>query len=101
MWRSVKFCLFVGSSSSKIVKYDSGFDVPGRGHVPLEHEIMIKDLGVLVDSDLSYDDHVQGKINVANKMLGIIRRNFVDLDKNSFLLLYKSLVRINQSFNFE
>src|SRR3989442_7017333 len=35
---------------------------------------------------------------VANKMLGIIRRNFVDLDKFSFLLLYKALVRSHLEF---
>ena len=85
-------------SSSKIIKYDYGFDVPGQGHVSLEHEIMVRDLGVLMVSDLSYDDHVQDKINVANRMLGIIRRNFVDLDKNSFLLLYKGLVRSHLEF---
>src|SRR5437867_99351 len=64
----------------------------------LEHDTIVKDLGVLIDSDLSYHEHIQDKINVANKMLGIIRRNFVDLDKFSFLLLYKALVRSHLEF---
>ena len=67
--------------------------MPGHGFVSLEHESCVKDLGVWMDSDLSFDDHIYDKINVANKMLGIIRRNFVDLDKHCFLLLYKGMVR--------
>jgi len=85
--------LSVCRNSNKIVKYNYGFDIPNQGFVPLEHECMIKDLGVWMDSDLSFDDHVHEKIKMANKMLGIISRNFIDLDKASFLLLYKSLVR--------
>ena len=80
-------------NSSNIVKYDYCFDLPDRGVILLEHENIVKDLGVLIDSDLSFDDHINDKINAANRMLGLIRRNFVDLDKNSFLLLYKCLVR--------
>ena len=80
-------------NSSNIVKYNYGFDVPDQGFVSLEHECLVKDLGVWMDSDLSFEDHIYDKINVANKMLGILRRNFIDLDKNCFLLLYKGMVR--------
>lgn len=52
-----------------------------------------KDLGVIFDSDLSFDAHVQSCISKANRMLGIIRRTFSYLDKESFLYLYKALVR--------
>jgi len=80
-------------NTSSIVKYDYGFDVPGQGFLSLEHESHIKDLGVMMSSDLSFDDHIYDKINMANKMLGIVRRNFADLDTNSFLLIYKSMIR--------
>ena len=33
------------------------------------------------------------KINKAYSILGIIRRNFKFLDKDSFLVIYKSMVR--------
>ena len=79
--------------SDKVVKYNYGFNVPGQGFVPLDRECIMKDLGVWIDSDLSYDDHVHEKINVSNKMLGIINRNFSDLDITCFILLYKSMVR--------
>src|SRR6267154_393603 len=80
-------------NSSNIVKYNYGFDVPDQGLVSLEHECLVKDLGVWMDSDLSFEDLIYDKINVANKMLGILRRNFIDLDKNCVLLLYKGMVR--------
>ena len=80
-------------NTSSIVKYDYGFDVPGQDFLSLKHESHIKDLGVMMSSDLSFDDHIYDKINMANKMLGIVRRNFADLDTNSFLLIYKSMIR--------
>ena len=52
-----------------------------------------KDLGIYTDDKLSYGVHIQEKINKANKTLGYIRHTFKYLDKNSFLMLYKSLVR--------
>ena len=85
--------LSICRNTNAITKYNYGFDVPNQGFVSLDHELVIKDLGVWMDSDLSFDDHVYEKIKMANKMLGIINRNFSDLDKSSFLLLYKSMVR--------
>ena len=61
--------------------------------MPLGRELSTKDLGVIVDTDLSFSIYVQEKINCACKMPGIINRNFRSLDKSSFLCLYKSLVR--------
>jgi len=52
-----------------------------------------KDLGVTFDSDFTFDVHINTAINKANKMLGVIRRVFSFIDKESFLNLYKSLVR--------
>ena len=53
----------------------------------------MKDLGVTIDPELTFKDHIYDKINKAYQMLGIIKRNFKDLDKFSFILLYKSIVR--------
>ena len=52
-----------------------------------------KDLGVLIDKDLSFQDHISDKIKVARKMLGIINRSFKNINKRCFLILYKSFVR--------
>ena len=52
-----------------------------------------KDLGVIIDSKLSFRDHITSKVNLANRNLGIIFRTFTFLDLEIFLTLYKSLVR--------
>ena len=52
-----------------------------------------KDLGVIFDSKLSFDAHVQCVISKANRNIGIIRRTFRYLSRKSFIQLYKSLVR--------
>ena len=72
--------------------------MPESGYVALEHENLMKDLGVWIDQDLSFDDHIFDKIKVANRMLGVIRHNFKDLDIKSFLLLYKAMVRSHLEF---
>ena len=51
------------------------------------------DLGVIFDENLSFDQHIQSKINKANQTLGIIKRTFSFLDIDIFLRLYKSLIR--------
>lgn len=52
-----------------------------------------KDLGVTFDAQLSFDPHIHRVVNKANQMIGIIRRTFSFLDKNTFLKLYKAFVR--------
>ncbi len=52
-----------------------------------------KDLGVLVDDQLSFEKHIAEKVSKANQNVGIIRRTFTFLDEEIFLLLYSSHVR--------
>ena len=52
-----------------------------------------RDLGVVIDRNLKFEEHIQTKINKANSIMGIIRRTYTYLDADTFLLLYKSLVR--------
>ena len=52
-----------------------------------------KDLGVTIDCNLSFRDHINSKVNLANRNLGIIFRTFTFLDEESFLHFYKSLAR--------
>jgi ribonuclease P/MRP protein subunit RPP40 len=51
------------------------------------------DLGITVDSKLSFDQHVQVKVNKANSITCLIRRTFGHLDEENVLMLYKALVR--------
>ncbi len=52
-----------------------------------------KDLGVIMDETLSFKDHISEKIKKAYSMLGIIKRNFKKMDENTFIKLYKTMVR--------
>lgn len=52
-----------------------------------------KDLGVYFDNALKFDHHINTIINRANRMLGIVRRTFSYLNKETFCQLYKGLIR--------
>ena len=52
-----------------------------------------KDLGIHFTSSLRFDLHISKVVNKANSITGLIKRNFVYMDNEHFLLLYKSLVR--------
>ena len=49
----------------------------------------IKDLGVTFDNKLKFDDHINNKISTAYQMLGIVKRNFIYLTADSFVVLYR------------
>jgi len=51
------------------------------------------DLGVRFDSKQAFSDHINDKVNKAYSILGVIKRNFIYLDKDSFVSLYKAIVR--------
>ena len=55
-------------------------------------------LGVIIDIKLSFDDHINQPLNKATKMTKIIRRTFQFLDKDTFLPLYKTMVRTHLDY---
>ena len=52
-----------------------------------------KDLGVIIDSELSFSEHIASKVRIANAIVGLIRRSFSFLDGTSFKKLYTVFVR--------
>ena len=52
-----------------------------------------KDLGVIFDSKLDFNIHINKKISKASQMMGMIRRGFRNLTPQIFKPLYTSLVR--------
>ena len=40
-----------------------------------------KDSRVIIDKQLNFDEHLDEKMNKANRILGIIRRTFITLDE--------------------
>lgn len=76
------------------------YEMIGSDNTPhiLEKTEVEKDLGVYIDSKLKFTTHCQEKVNKANRILGYIRHTFKHMEKNTFLLLYKSLVRPHLEF---
>ena len=52
-----------------------------------------KDLGVTIDHQLNFSDHIENAVKKANRVLGCLARTFRHLNKDTFLLLYKAMVR--------
>ena len=63
------------------------------GEFKLEHVFDEKDLGVTIDMDLTFEDHIINKVNKANSIMGLIRRSFTYLDKHLFKKLFTTFVR--------
>jgi hypothetical protein len=52
-----------------------------------------KDIGVTIDSELTFESHICEKVNKATSIFGALRRAFRYLDKKLFIPLYKTMVR--------
>ena len=59
----------------------------------------IKDLGIVFDYRLKFEEHIDEKINRAYQMLGIIKRNFIHFTPDNFVVLYKSIVRSHLDYS--
>ncbi len=57
-----------------------------------------KDIGVTVEENLEFDCHISEKVKKASQMFALLRRSFQFLDEESFIPLYKSLVRVHLDF---
>ena len=58
----------------------------------LEKVKSMVDLGVCFDNNVTFRDRISEKINKTYSVLGIIKRNFISMDKDTFVLLYKSII---------
>ena len=52
-----------------------------------------RDLGIIVSDNLKWDKQYIAAVKQGNKVLGMIKRNFMDRSKDTIMALYKSLVR--------
>ena len=52
-----------------------------------------KDLGVTIDQQLMFSNHIQNTVKKANRVLGCLARTFRHPNKDTYLLLYKAMVR--------
>ena len=63
------------------------------GDEELEHVFDEKDLGVTMDYELTFEQHISLKAKKANSIMGMIRRSFSFLDKDLFRRLYTTFAR--------
>ena len=82
-------CLHFGKNNPHRQYYFPTKD--GNKNIPVSSEE--KDLGVVFDTTLKFDLHIEAMIKKANSMIGLIKRNFSYIDIFIFLHLYKALIR--------
>ncbi len=82
--------LTIGNAKGRNVNY---FLKDKMSYYTLENVDNEKDLGVIMDSKLGFDNHINEKINKANGIIAVIKYNFKYIDAECLLLLYKALVR--------
>jgi len=83
-------------SYGRFIEYASEYTV---SDTVIDKVDKIKDLGIVFDSRLKSEEHIDAKINTAYQMLGIINRNFIHLTPDSFVVLYKSIVRSHLEYS--
>ena len=84
-------CVYMQIGNQKLVNdYYLSFDEK-KNSLKLVDEV--KDLGILFDNELKFENHISGKINKANSIIGIIRRSYRYLNITNFIPLYKAMVR--------
>ena len=59
----------------------------------IEHVSFEKDLGIVIDEELTFEEHICTKVRIANALVGQIRRTFSYLDGETLKKLFTSLVR--------
>ena len=57
-----------------------------------------KDIGVHIDQNINFDKHISAISNKANAMFAMLRRAFQYIDKETFIPLYKALVRTHLDY---
>ena len=77
--------LHIGKKNPK-----TSYSINNRNLTSVKEE---KDLGCIMSTDLKQYSNIKHHVTKANVLLGMIRRTFTYLPKESFLLLYKAYIR--------
>ena len=59
-----------------------------------------KDLGLVLDSKLNFNEHIESKITMCNKIIGLMKNLLQILSRKSLLTIYKSFVRPNLNYRY-
>jgi len=94
-----KWLLRFNSSKCKVIhlgKHNPNYDYFMKDDTTvnlLESVQSEKDLGVIVDKDLSFEEHINEVVKRANKISGLLKRTIVNKNKSIMAPLFKALVR--------
>ena len=92
---SVEWQMLFNASKCRVMHVGRGNECYGyfMGETLVETTREEKDLGVYISNNLSPSNHVARAVEKANRVLGIIKRTYVNRSRDNILSLYKSLVR--------
>ena len=102
-WSS-NWCLYIDTNKCSVLHSGEKntdcdyFTSIGEVNYEINNSQLVKDLGVTVDPKLNLNHHVYEITHKATKILGILKRTFLFLNKKTFILLYKSLIRHNLEY---
>ena len=97
-WSS-KWCLYFNTNKCNVLHSGEKntdcdyFMSIGEVDYKINNGQLVKDLGVTFDPKLNFNHHIYEITHKATKILGILKRTFIFLNKKPFPLLYKSLIR--------
>ena len=87
---NTKKCHVLTIGKIENIKHTHNYELFGN---QLEHVFEEVDLGVTIDYELRFEEHISKKVSKANAISGLIRRSFAYLDCDLFNRLYKTFVR--------
>ena len=76
----------------------SSYDTITFGNAGIKRVDSHKYLGLILDSKLTFNKHLDDKIAKANKGIGIIHRLYCYLPRNALMQIYKSFIRPNLDY---
>ena len=97
-WSS-NLCLYFNTNKRSVLhsgekNTDCGYFMSiGEVDYNINNSQLFKDIGVTFDPKLNFSQHIYELTHKTTKILGILKRTFIFLNKKTFLLLDKSLIR--------
>ena len=86
-------CKVMNISTASNPKERKYYMMVGNEKKDLEIVSEEKDIGVVINRNLSFEQHAKHQAKKADSIMGVIRRNFIFMEEESFKQLYKALVR--------
>ena len=102
-WSS-KWCLYINTNKCNVLHSEEKntdcdyFMSIGEVDYKINNSQLVKDLGVTFDPKLNFNHHIYEITHKSTKTLGILKGTFLFLNKKTFLLLYKSLIRAHLEY---